>query len=209
MNEVTQRNLTNINPMSTFRILFCTAVVTFISGCGINSIPTLDEKVVTAANQIDNQYKRRADLIPNLVNTVKGFAAQEKETFLAVTNARSRVLGYGSQSIAELSGAELQDYQAAQRDLSTAVRNMMLVVESYPALKSNENFLTLQSQLEGTENRIAVARRDYLLAVEKYNIELRTIPGRWWKNILYPEMQLREIAPLAEPIERKVPVVNF
>ena len=172
--------------MSKLSSFFCTAIVRLFE-CGINSIPTLDEKVVTAANQIDNQYKRRADLIPNLVNTVKGFAAQEKETFLAVTNARSKSTRLWLAISAELSGAELQDYQAAQRELSTAVRNMMLVVESYPALKSNENFLTLQSQLEGTGNRIAVARRDYLLAVEKYNIELRTIPGRWWKNIFYPD----------------------
>ena len=175
-------------------------------GCGINTLPTLDEKVTSSLTQVDNQYKRRADLVPNLVNTVKGFAKQEKETLLAVTQARSKVMQLSSEGLATLDPAALQEYQSAQGELGSALSRLMVVVESYPDLKSNQNFLSLQSQLEGTENRLAVARRDYINAVEKYNIEIRTIPGRWWRDLLYPEMN---IPPMVSQSERSVPVVEF
>ena len=178
-------------------------------GCGINALPTLDEKVTSSLTQVDNQYKRRADLVPNLVNTVKGFAKQEKETLLAVTRARSKVMQLSPESLGTLDPAALQEYQSAQGELGSALSRLMVVVESYPELKSNQNFLSLQSQLEGTENRLAVARRDYINAVEKYNIEIRTIPGRWWRDLLYPEMKTRDIPPMISQSERSIPVVEF
>jgi len=178
-------------------------------GCGINTLPTLDEKVTSSLTQVDNQYKRRTDLVPNLVATVRGFAKQERETLLAVTQARSKVMQLSSESLTTLDTAALREYQSAQGELGSALSRLMVVVESYPDLKSNQNFLSLQSQLEGTENRLAVARRDYINAVEKYNIEIRTIPGRWWRDLLYPEMETRDIPPMVSQLERSVPVVEF
>ncbi len=179
-----------------------------LSGCGINNIPTYDEEVKAAWSQVLNQYKRRADLVPNLVNTVKGFAAQEKEVLTAVTEARAKV------SQMNLPPNILSDQQAFrafeqnQAALGSALSRLMVVVERYPDLKSNQNFLALQSQLEGTENRISVARRDYIQAVKVYNTELRTIPGRWWRALLYPEMEVRENFTTDESVQQ-TPEVKF
>ncbi|HIG61153.1 MAG TPA: LemA family protein [Gammaproteobacteria bacterium] len=180
------------------------------SGCGLNSLPTLDEQVKSSWSQVENQYQRRADLIPNLVATVKGYAAQEKDTLLAVTQARAKV---GSMQVDPgliNDPAKLQQFEQAQSQLSGALSRLMVVVEKYPDLKSNQNFLALQSQLEGTENRISVARRDYIGAIERYNTEMRTYPGKLWHSWLYSELKPRDAyyEATAERAEQ-APVVNF
>ncbi|MBX2879861.1 MAG: LemA family protein [Granulosicoccus sp.] len=159
-----------------------------VSGCGINNIPTFDEAVNGSWAEIQNQYKRRADLVPNLISTVEGFAAQEREVLMEVTEARTRVSQMNVSPEMLTDPAALEAFQKNQSALTSALQKLMLVVEAYPDLKSNENFLALQQQLEGTENRISVARRDYIAAVQTYNTELRTIPGRWWRRFMYPEM---------------------
>ena len=177
-------------------------------GCGINAIPTYDEAVTAAWSQVLNQYERRADLIPNLVNTVKGFAAQEREVLTEVVEARSRATSMQlPEDILENPEAFAQ-FQQTQDALGSALSRLLVVVEKYPELRSSENFLALQSQLEGTENRIAVARRDYIQAVQRYNTELRTFPGRLWKGFLYPDAQPRESFTVAEE-KTQVPEVAF
>ena len=168
------------------------AAVASLSGCGINNIPTYDEGVKAAWSQVENQYQRRADLIPNLVETVKGFAKQEREVLVQVVEARSKVAQMQIPKDILTNPQAFQQFQQNQDGLSSALARLMVVVERYPDLKSNQNFLALQSQLEGTENRISVARRDYIEAVKKYNTELRTIPGRWWAALLYSDAKVRE-----------------
>ena len=161
---------------------FAAAIVlgALVAGCGVNRIPTLDEQVKGQWSEVQNQYQRRAELIPNLVETVKGFAAQERETLTAVVEARARATQV-TVNVDQLSDPEaLRRFQEAQQQLSGALGRLLAVSENYPDLKSNQNFLALQSQLEGTENRIAVARRDYIQAVQSYNTEVRTWPGRIW-----------------------------
>ena len=148
-----------------------------LSGCGYNTLQSTDETTKSSWSEVVNQYQRRADLIPNLVNTVKGFAAQEKEILLGVTNARARV---GSiQATPELVNdpAAFAKFQAAQGELSSALSRLLVVSENYPQLKSDANFRDLQAQLEGTENRIAVARNRYIKAVQDYNITVRSFPS--------------------------------
>lgn len=148
-----------------------------LSGCGYNTLQSTDEAVKSNWSEVVNQYQRRADLIPNLVNTVKGFAAQEKEILLGVTNARARV---GSiQATPELVNdpAAFAKFQAAQGELSSALSRLLVVSENYPQLKSDANFRDLQAQLEGTENRIAVARNRYIKAVQDYNVTVRSFPS--------------------------------
>ena len=174
------------------RGIVMTALALSLAGCGINNLPTFDEQVKAAWSQVENQYQRRADLIPNLVETVKGFALQERETLLAVTEARAKVGQMQVDSELINNPGQLQQFEAAQAQLSGALSRLMVVVERYPDLKSNQNFLALQSQLEGTENRISVARRDYIQAMQRYNTEIRTYPGKLWHGWLYPDMKLRE-----------------
>src|SRR5215469_14552702 len=155
-------------------LLILVAVV--ISGCGINIIPTKDEGVKAAWSEVVNQYQRRADLIPNLVNTVKGYAAQEQRVLVEVTEARAKV---GSIQVTPevLNNPELfKKYQEAQNQLTGALKSLFAVTENYPQLKSDQNFRDLQSQLEGTENRITVARNRYIQAVQDYNVTVRTFP---------------------------------
>ncbi len=184
-------------------------LVALLSGCGVNNIPTFDEKVKSTWGQVENQYQRRADLIPNLVETVKGFAAQEKETLVAVTEARSKVSSMQVDSNLINDPQKLQQFEAAQQKLSGALSRLMVVVERYPDLKSNLNFLALQSQLEGTENRISVARRDYIGAVEQYNTEIRTFPGRIWHSIMYSDLTLREVYEATSEGAEEAPAVKF
>ncbi len=180
----------------------------FLAGCGVNNIPTYEEKAKSAWSQVLNQYKRRADLIPNLIETVKGFAAQEKDVLTSVVEARAKATQTNLPPDILTNPDALQAFQQNQGALSSALSRLLVVVERYPDLKSNQNFLALQSQLEGSENRISVARRDYIEAVRVYNTELKTIPGRWWAQFLYPENK-----PMANfTIEQKdteVPKVNF
>ena len=184
------------------------AMMLNLSGCGINNIPTYDEEVNAAWSQVLNQYKRRADLIPNLVETVKGYASQEKEVLTAVTEARSRVAQTQLPADILTNPEAFKTFQQNQAALSSSLARLMVVVERYPDLKSNQNFLALQSQLEGTENRIAVARRDYIQAVQKYNTELRTFPGRIWRSVLYSDSQVKENFTITEA-EQQTPQVKF
>lgn len=154
-----------------------------LSGCGVNTIPTLDEKVNAAWAQVENQYKRRADLIPNLVETVKGYATHEEKTLTEVIEARAKATSV-TLNPENLSDPEaMKKFEQSQGALTQALSKLMVVSEQYPNLKANENFIALQSQLEGTENRIAVARKDYIEAVQAYNTEVRTFPGRLWAMI--------------------------
>jgi LemA protein len=151
-----------------------------VAGCGVNTIPTLDEQVKSQWSEVQNQYQRRAELIPNLVETVKGFAAQERETLTAVVEARAKATSINVSADQLSDPAAVEKFRQAQEQLSGALGRLLAVTENYPELKSNQNFLALQSQLEGTENRIAVARRDYIGSVQTYNTEVRTFPGRLW-----------------------------
>jgi LemA protein len=148
-----------------------------LSGCGYNAMQSQDEQIKSAWSEVLNQYQRRADLIPNLVNTVKGYAAQESAVLLGVTEARAKV---GSiQATPELVNdpAAFAKFQAAQGELSSALSRLLVVSENYPQLKSDQNFRDLQAQLEGTENRITVARNRYIQAVQNYNVTVRSFPG--------------------------------
>ena len=163
-----------------------------LAGCGINNIPTYDESVKAAWGQVENQYQRRADLVPNLVETVRGYAAHERETLQAVVDARAKVGQMRVDPSIVDNPEALQAFEENQAALSSALSRLMVVVERYPDLKANQNFLALQSQLEGTENRIAVARRDYIQAVQQFNTEIRTFPGRIWHAVLYGDLEVRE-----------------
>jgi len=180
-----------------------------LAGCGINNIPTYDEQVKAAWSQVENQYQRRADLIPNLVETVKGFARQEQETLTAVIEARAKATSIQVDANTLDNPEQLQRFQEAQNQLTGALSRLMMVSERYPELKSNQNFLALQSQLEGTENRIAVARRDFIAAVERYNTEIRTFPGRIWHTLLYSDMPVRENFEATAENAEQAPKVQF
>lgn len=156
-----------------------------LAGCGINTIPTKQEKARAAWADVQNQYQRRADLVPNLVATVKGYAGQESGVLIAVTQARANALQVRSGAEVTTDPAAFQRYATAQNTLSLALAPLRVLQEAYPDLKSNQNFLVLQSQLEGTENRISVARRDYNEAVRDYNTSLRTFPTIIWAKTAY------------------------
>ena len=162
--------------MRAWTLAFVAAVVLTLPGCGYNTLQAQDEKVKAAWAEVVNQYQRRADLIPNLVNTVKGYAAQEQKVLIGVTEARAKV---GSVQVTPeiLNNPELfQKFQAAQGQLTGALKSLFAVAENYPQLKSDQNFRDLQSQLEGTENRITVARNRYIKAVQDYNVTVRSFP---------------------------------
>jgi LemA protein len=179
-----------------------------LSGCGYNTLQTQDEQVKSAWSEVINQYQRRADLIPNLVNTVKGYAAQEQQVLIGVTEARAKV---GSiQATPELvdDPQALAKFQAAQGDLSNALSHLMAVVENYPQLKSDQNFRDLQAQLEGTENRITVARNRYIQAVQNYNVTVRTFPANLTATMFgykpKPNFSVENEAAISKP-----PAVDF
>jgi len=164
-----------------------------VAGCGYNTIPTLEEQAKAKWGDVQNNYQRRADLIPNLVATVQGYAKQEREVLTAVVEARAKAT-QTKVDVSQLTDPEkVKQFQDAQNQLTGALGRLIAISENYPDLKSNQNFLALQSQLEGTENRIAVARRDYIEAVRLYNTELRTFPGILWANTFF-----RANKPMAE-----------
>ena len=180
-----------------------------LAGCGaINRVPTLEEGAKSSWSEVQNQYQRRADLIPNLVETVKGYAKQEQDTLTKVTEARARATSVQVDASTVTDPAKFKQFQDAQNQLSGALGRLLASVEAYPDLKSNQNFLALQSQLEGTENRIAVARRDYIGAVQAYNTEIRTIPGRWIAAWFYPESKPMQTF-AATPEADRPPTVKF
>ena len=190
------------------QFLLLAFVAVGISGCGVNTIPRLDEQVKATWSQVLNQYKRRADLVPNLVETVKGFAQQEKSVLVDVTEARAKATQTRLPDNILSNPQAFKQFEANQAGLTGALGRLLVVVEKYPDLKSNQNFLALQSQLEGTENRIAVARRDYILAVQAYNTEIRTIPGRWYAALLYPDAKVKETFTISAA-EQQTPKVKF
>jgi len=158
-----------------------------LSGCGINTIPTQEEKAKAAWSEVLNQYQRRADLIPNLVETVKGYAAQEKDVLTSVVEARAKATQTQVNVSTPTNPEQFKAFQEGQAGLTGALSRLLAIVENYPDLKSNQNFLALQAQLEGTENRIAVARRDYIEAVRLYNTSLRTFPTVLWAKYWYTD----------------------
>ncbi len=179
-----------------------------LSGCGYNTLQAQDEQVKSAWSEVLNQYQRRADLIPNLVNTVKGFAAQEQKVLLGVTEARAKV---GSiQATPELINdpEAFAKFQAAQGELSSALSRLLVVTENYPQLKSDQNFRDLQAQLEGTENRITVARNRYIQAVQAYNITVRSFPSNLTAKMFgykpRPNFSVENEATISKP-----PTVDF
>ena len=151
-----------------------------LAGCGYNNIPTMEEQAKAKWGDVQNNYQRRADLIPNLVATVQGYAKQEKDVLTSVVEARAKATQVKIDASQLTDPDKLKQFQDAQNQLSGALGRLLAVSENYPELKSNQNFLALQSQLEGTENRITVARRDYIEAVRVYNTELKTFPGVLW-----------------------------
>ena len=191
------------------RVLSFTVVAgLLLSGCGINNIPTNDENAKAKWSDVQNQYQRRADLIPNLVETVKGYATQEREVLTQVTEARAKVSQIKVDASTITDPAKFKQFQDAQNALTGALGRLLVTVERYPDLKSNQNFLALQSQLEGTENRIAVARRDYIEAVRVYNTELKTFPGLLWASTIYRSYKPMETFTVAEDLQ-KPPTVKF
>ncbi|MGB7887616.1 MAG: LemA family protein [Xanthobacteraceae bacterium] len=156
-----------------------------VSGCGYNTSPTLQEQAKARWADVQNQYQRRADLIPNLVATVQGYAAQEKNVLTAVVEARAKATQIKLDASDLTDPAKLKAFQDAQNQLTGVLGRLLAVTENYPDLKSNANFLALQSQLEGTENRISVARRDYIDAVRAFNLSLRTFPTVIWAKTVF------------------------
>jgi len=170
-----------------------------LAGCGYNRMQSMDERVNQAQGQIQTQLQRRADLIPNLVNTVKGVTKQEDTVFISIANARARLSG-------AVQAGNVQEMSAANDQLSAGLGRLLAISENYPQLRSSENFKQLQDQLEGTENRIGVARRDYIEAVNTYNTSVRTFPG----NVIAGMFNFAPLPQLeAAPEERKTPKVDF
>jgi LemA protein len=178
---------------SRLRVVFVAAVCLALSGCGYNTIPTQEEFAKAKWADVQNNYQRRADLIPNLVATVQGYAKQERDVLTQVTEARAKATQIKVDASQLTDPEKLKQFQDAQAQLTGALGRLLAVSEQYPDLKSNQNFLALQSQLEGTENRIAVARRDYIDAVRNYNTTLKTFPGLLWASTAF-----RNNKPMAE-----------
>jgi LemA protein len=178
-----------------------------LAGCGVNNVPTLEEKAKASWSEVQNQYQRRADLIPNLVETVKGYAAQEREVLTAVVEARAKASQVKVDASTITDPAKFKEYQEAQNQLSGALGRLLVTVERYPDLKSNQNFLALQSQLEGTENRVTVARRDYIQAVQAFNTEIRTFPGVIWARLFWGAKAMETFAATAGA--ERPPAVKF
>ena len=176
-----------------------------LGGCGYNRIQSLDEATRSAWSEVLNQYQRRSDLIPNLVATVKGFAQQEKEVLTAVVQARSRV---GQVRVDPSDAASLRQFEDAQRDMGSALSRLLVVAEAYPQLKSDQNFRDLQAQLEGTENRIAVARRRYIESVQQYNVLVRSFPenltAKMFGYAVKPQFAVEDERSISRP-----PTVDF
>src|SRR6266852_331522 len=195
--------------MSRIRSVFAAVLLGLaVSASGYNNIPTEEEQAKAKWADVQNNYQRRADLIPNLVATVQGYAKQEKDVLTAVVEARAKATQVKI-DVSQLTDPEkLKQFQDAQNQLSGALGRLLAVSENYPELKSNQNFLALQSQLEGTENRIAVARRDYIEAVRAYNTELKTFPGVLWAATFFRSSKPMETFTVAEDV-RRPPQVKF
>lgn len=191
--------------MRALKIIVLAAASVLLSGCGYNTFQTQDEQVKSSWSEVVNQYQRRADLIPNLVSTVKGFAAQEQAVLIGVTEARAKATQV---KIDANDPASLKQFQAAQGEVSSALSRLMVVVEKYPELKSDQSFRDLQAQLEGTENRITVARNRYIQTVQDYNMTVRKFPSNLTAMIfgysVKPNFAVENEAAIAKP-----PTVDF
>ena len=190
------------------RAALIVAIPATLAGCGVNTIPTQDEATKAAWAEVQNQYQRRADLVPNLVATVKGYAAQEKSVLVEVTQARASATQVKVDASTITDPAQFQQYAAAQDKLSGVLGRLMVIQEQYPDLKSNQNFLALQSQLEGTENRITIARRDYNSAAQTYNTTLRTFPSVLWAKTVYSGQKPAQLFQ-ASASAQTAPTVDF
>ncbi|AOG06871.1 LemA family protein [Bosea sp. RAC05] len=201
----------SLSSVSSVRRPFAVAAMALLglvlAGCGVNNVPTLEEKAKASWSEVQNQYQRRADLIPNLVETVKGYAAQEREVLTAVVEARAKASQVKVDASTITDPAKFKEYQEAQNQLSGALGRLLVTVERYPDLKSNQNFLALQSQLEGTENRVTVARRDYIQAVQAFNTEIRTFPGVIWARLFWGAKAMETFAATAGA--ERPPAVKF
>ena len=199
-------------PASAFRllpaILVITLVLPLLSACGYNTIPTAEEHAKAAWSEVLNQYQRRADLIPNLVETVKGYAAHEKAVLEGVVEARAKATQVTLPPDALTNPEAFKAFQEGQSGLTSALSRLLAVVENYPDLKANQNFLALQAQLEGTENRIAVARRDYIEAVRSYNTTLKTFPSILWAKLWFTDNEPFQNFTVAED-KIETPKVDF
>jgi len=199
--------------MSLYSRLRATAIVALlglgVASCGINTIPTQEEAAKAQWAEVENQYQRRSDLIPNLVATVQGYAKQEKDVLVGVTEARAKATSIHLDAGDLTDPAKVKALQDAQGALTGALSRLLAVSENYPDLKSNANFLALQSQLEGTENRIAVARKDYIAAVQAYNTTLRTFPGVIWASTLYSKEKPMVEFTATTPDAQAAPKVKF
>ncbi|ALL14774.1 LemA family protein [Caulobacter henricii] len=190
------------------RIALVASLAAGLAGCGVNTIPTQDEATKAAWAEVQNQYQRRADLVPNLVATVKGYAAQEKGVLVEVTEARASATQVKVDASTITDPAQFQQYSAAQDKLSGVLGRLMMIQENYPDLKSNQNFMALQSQLEGTENRITIARRDYNETAQKYNTTLRTFPSILWAKTVYSSQKPAQLFQ-ATAAAQAAPTVSF
>ena len=191
-----------------FALCLMLVAMTGLSGCGYNTLQSQDEQIKSAWGEVLNQYQRRADLVPNLVETVKGFAAQEKEVLLGVTNARSRVGGIQASPELVNDPDAFAKFMAAQGEMTSALSRLLVVAENYPQLKSDANFRDLQAQLEGTENRITVARQRYIKAIQEYNITVRSFPSNltamMFGHKVKPSFTVENEAAISKP-----PTVDF
>jgi LemA protein len=189
-------------------LLFWLAASLGLSGCGYNTLQSQDEQIKAAWAEVLNQYQRRADLVPNLVNTVKGFAAQEQDVLLGVTNARARVGGIQATPELVNDPEAFSRFIAAQGEMTSALSRLLVIAENYPQLKSDANFRDLQAQLEGTENRITVARQRYIRAVQEYNITVRSFPSNF-TAMLFGHQVKPSLAVENEQAIARPPTVDF
>lgn len=195
-------------PRSLPAFLLMALLLPLLSACGYNTIPTAEETAKAAWSEVLNQYQRRADLIPNLVETVKGYAAHEKDTLDAVVEARAKATQVTVTPETLQDPEAFKKFQDSQSGLTSALSRLLAITENYPDLKANQNFIALQAQLEGTENRIAVARRDYIQAVKDYNLTLRTFPSVLWATFWFRSNQPFQNFTIAED-KMETPKVDF
>ena len=199
--------MTILRPLALVALLVLTPP---LAGCGINNIPTYKQAAKAQWEEVLNQYKRRTDLIPNLVESVKGFADQEKSVLTGVVEARAKATQAQINIPADIltNPEAMKKFQEAQNTLGASLGKLLAVTENYPDIKSGENFRKLQDEIAGTENRISIARRDYIKSVQRFNTEITTIPGAWWKKFMYSDAT--EMAGFDIPAEEtKVPKVDF
>lgn len=190
------------------KFVLCALVAVMLTGCGLQAIPQSKNNVDAALAEITNQYKRRADLVPNLVETVKGFAKQEQSVLVGVTEARAKATSIQIDPT-KVTPEKLQEFQAAQGQLSQALGRLMVVSEKYPDLKSNENFRDLQAQLEGTENRITIARQRYIESIKDFNNLITVPPTNFTNMLVYHHQPMPQWGADVTGEEKKAPAVKF